>query len=387
MPRRSTRSTIGSIDSVSVGLNGKYLRIGIAGKYFEDGKRVFLSLGLKDNPIDRADAEMKAALIRADILKGKFDESLDRYSPAAKRSKPDVAESISDIWDFYVNYKSASLKDSTVNYMRTGLGKLIHDCPHQSITDSLFIRNWLLEQTTSSMVKRIFTHLNAAVNWAIHHNLCRLAISPFKGMAGDLPKHKWEEEGSPNAFSLVEKSLFINKISNHQNPSIAHYDLFIRFLFMTGCRPSEAIGLRYSDIDLVNGYINFGSSIVRINGKAIRSKGSKNNKQRKFKMNELLLNLIKPLIIGNEFLDVLVFFGLKSNEIEYGYFSRNIWKPIATEICQRNTTPYSARDTFITEQLTAGIPAAKVAAWCDTSISQIQKRYFDPNRIDDLEPV
>jgi integrase len=387
MPRRSTRSTIGSIDSVSVGLNGKYLRIGIAGKYFEDGKRVFLSLGLQDNEIDRADAEMKAALIRSDILKGKFDESLDRYSPAAKRSKPETAESISDIWDFYVNYKSASLKDSTVNYMRTGLGKLIHDCPHQSITDSLFIRNWLLEQTTSSMVKRIFTHLNAAVNWAIHHNLCKLAISPFKGMAGDLPKHKWEEEGSPNAFSIVEKSLFINQISNHQNPSIAHYDRFIRFLFMTGCRPSEAIGLRHSDVDLNVNFIYFSGSIVRINGKAVRSKGSKNNKHRKFKINELLLSLINPIIIHDESSGKLLFPGIKSESIEYGYFSRNIWKPIATEICQRNTTPYSARDTFITEQLTAGIPAAKVAAWCDTSISQIQKRYFDPNRVDDLEPV
>jgi integrase len=387
MPRRSTRSTIESIDSVSVGLNGKYLRIGIAGKYFEDGKRVFLSLGLTDNKIDRADAELKAAVIRSDILKGKFDESLDRYSPGTKRSKPETAESISEVWDFYVNYKSASLKDSTVNYMRSGLGKLIHDCPHQSVNAALLIRNWFLAQTTSSMVKRILTHLNAAVNWAIQNHLCTLATSPFKGMSADLPKHKWEEEGSPNAFSIVEKSLFINEISNHQNPSIAHYDRFIRFLFVTGCRPSEAIGLRHSDVDLVNGCINFGSSIVRINGKAVRSKGSKNNKQRKFKINELLLSLINQVVINDELSDKLLFSGVKSQEIEYGHFSRNIWKPIATKICNRNTTPYSARDTFITEQLTAGIPAAKVAAWCDTSISQIQKRYFDPNRVDDLEPV
>ncbi len=387
MPRRSKRSEIGSIDSVTVALNGKYLRIAIAGKHFEAGKRVFLSLGLQDNEIDRADAEMKAALIRSDILKGKFDESLDRYSSTSKRSKPDVAESISDIWDFYVNYKSASLKDSTVNYMRNGLGKLIHDCPHQSITASLLIRNWLLEQTTSSMVKWIFTHLNAAVNWAIQHKLCKLTISPFKGMAGDLPKHKWEEEGLPNAFSQDEKDNFICTVANHSNPSISHYKDFIRFLFLTGCRPSEAIGLRHSDIDLTVNFIYFSGSIVRVNGKAVKSKGSKNNKHRKFKINELLLSLINPIIIHDESSGKLLFPGIKSEAIEYGYFSRNIWKPIATEICKRNTTPYSARDTFITEQLTAGIPAAKVAAWCDTSISQIQKRYFDPNRVDDIEPV
>jgi integrase len=387
MPRRSKRSENGSIESVTVALNGNYLRIAIAGKHFEDGERAFLSLGLKDNPIDRADAEMKAAVIRSDILKGKFDESLDRYSPAAKRSKPDVAESISDIWDFYVNYKSASLKDSTVNYMRTGLGKLIHDCPHQSITDSLFIRNWLLEQTTSSMVKRIFTHLNAAVNWAIHHNLCKLAVSPFKGMAGDLPKHKWEEEGLPNAFSKDEKDRFISAVEDCQNSTISHYTDFIRFLFLTGCRPSEAIGLRHKDIDLVYGFVHFRGSIVRINGKAIESKGSKNNKQRKFKINNRLHELLLRIRRNSTEEDSLCFTGKRGKAIEYGYFSRNVWKEIATQTCGRNTTPYSARDTFITEQITAGIPAAKVAAWCDTSISQIQKRYFDPNRVDDLEPV
>jgi integrase len=162
---------------------------------------------LQDNPIDRADAEMKAALIRSEILKGQFDESLDRYSPTSKRSKPEVVDSISSIWDFYVNYKSAKLKDSTIHYLRTGLGRFIHDCPHQSINASLLIRNWLLDQTTSSMVKRVLTHLNAAINWAIKNNLCKIAVSPFKGMASDLPKHQWEEDGSPNAFSVTRSDV------------------------------------------------------------------------------------------------------------------------------------------------------------------------------------
>jgi integrase len=387
MPRRSKQFSIGSIDTVTVVSNGKYLRIGIAGKHFENGQRKFLSLGLQDNPIDRADADMKAALIRSDILKGQFDESLDRYSPVSKRSNPDVVESISSIWDFYVNYKSAKLKESTIHYLRTGLGRFIHDCPHQAVNTALLIRNWLLEQTTSSMVKRVLTHLNAAVNWAIKNNLCKIAVSPFQGMASDLPKHQWEEDGSPNAFSNEEKKLFIQEIDNHPNPAISHYSNFIEFLFMTGCRPSEAIGIRHGDIDLRANYINFRGSIVRINGKAVRSRGSKNNKQRKFKINERLLSLILKLTINNSSSSELLFSGVKSDEIEYGYFSRNIWKPIATNICNRKTTPYSARDTFITEQLTAGIPAAKVAAWCDTSISQIQKRYFDPNRVDDIKPV
>lgn len=387
MPRRSNDQKIGSIESVNVVKNGSYLRISIAGQHFEDGNRQFLSLGLKDIKIDRADADIKAAMIRSDIARGIFDQSLDRYLAKPRKPIVEVSNSIATLWEFYLNYKSAKLKDSTLNYMSGSIGRLIISCPHQNVTQSLLIRNWLLNQTTSSMVKRILLHLNAAIVWSIRNGLCSLQKSPFIEMSGDLPKHGWQLESKPDALSFHEKLALYDAFSNHLNSSISHYSSFVKFLFLTGCRPSEAIGIRQGDIDLTNGFINFTGSIVRIQGKAVRSKGSKNNKRRKFQMNSELRILLNEIIMNNKSKDDLLFTGIKSPAIEYGYFSRNIWKPIATKICNRNTTPYSARDTFITEQLTAGIPAAKVAAWCDTSISQIQKRYFDPNRIDDLEPV
>jgi integrase len=43
----------------------------------------------------------------------------------------------------------------------------------------------------------------------------------------------------------------------------------------------------------------------------------------------------------------------------------------------RNTTPYSCRDTFITEQIAKGTPVAIVARWVDNSPEIIDKRYFD----------
>ena len=387
MPRRSNNQKIGSIESVNVGKNGNYLRISIAGKHFDDGNRQFLSLGLKDITIDRADADIKAAIIRSDIARGIFDQSLDRYLAKPRKVVAEISNSISTLWGFYLNYKSVKLKDSTFDYMQNSIGRLILLCPHQNVTQSLLIRNWLLSQTTSSMVKRILLHLNAAIAWSIRNGLCSLTKSPFVEMSNDLPEHGWQLESKPDALSLNEKQALYDAFSNHRNSSIAHYGSFVKFLFLTGCRPSEAIGIRHGDIDLTNGFINFVGSIVRIQGKAVRSKGSKNNKRRKFQINNELRILISDILIKSKSKDDLLFTGVKSPAIEYGYFSRNIWKPIATEVCKRNTTPYSARDTFITEQLTAGIPAAKVAAWCDTSISQIQKRYFDPNRIDDLEPV
>jgi integrase len=387
MPRRSEKSKVGSINSINVVGNGNYLRISIAGKHFLDGKRKFLSLGLKDCDIDRADAEVKVSMMRSDLTRGMFDDSLDRYQSAKQKSKTEVSDSISQVWDFYLNYKSAKLKESTISYLQHGLGRLIHLCPHQQITAALFIRNWLLANTTASMAKRVLLHLNAAVKWAIKTGLCKLDKSPFVDMAADLPKHRWEEEGSPNAFSPEEKDLFIRSIYNHTNSSVSHYGNFIAFLFLTGCRPSEAIGLRYKDLDLLSGFIQFRGSIVRVKGKAILSKGSKNNKQRKFRINSALNELLSKIVLDKHEQGDLCFKSKRGKTIEYSGFSRLVWKEISTEICQRHTTPYSARDTFITEQLTAGIPAATVAAWCDTSINQIQKRYLDPRRAEEIEPV
>ncbi|NEQ37051.1 MAG: hypothetical protein F6K40_12505 [Okeania sp. SIO3I5] len=43
----------------------------------------------------------------------------------------------------------------------------------------------------------------------------------------------------------------------------------------------------------------------------------------------------------------------------------------------KESTPYSCRDTFITEQLSNGISPTIIAKWCDTSVKMIETHYFD----------
>ena len=55
------------------------------------GKRRYISLGLADTQLNRRFAELKAAEIEQDILKEKFDTTLEKYKSASDREKKYIA--------------------------------------------------------------------------------------------------------------------------------------------------------------------------------------------------------------------------------------------------------------------------------------------------------
>ena len=60
-----------------------------------------------------------------------------------------------------------------------------------------------------------------------------------------LPKGAYEEQDI-NPFTKEERDLIINTFAGDRYYS--HYTSYIRFLFFTGCRPSEAIALKWKHI-------------------------------------------------------------------------------------------------------------------------------------------
>lgn len=59
-----------------------------------------------------------------------------------------------------------------------------------------------------------------------------------------------------------------------------HYAPLVEFWFLTGCRPSEAIGLFWGNVAEDCSAITFDGSYQIINGSHVWSEGSKNNKVR-----------------------------------------------------------------------------------------------------------
>ncbi|MBD2204887.1 DUF3596 domain-containing protein [Calothrix sp. FACHB-1219] len=356
-------------------------------------KKRYLSLNLADTPENRQLAEQKAHQIDLDIKSGEFDETLAKYKPQRHLSivnpdEPQIVLTISELWDKYIEYKRQSLKPRTIDKLAI-LEKHIKRCPYQNLDEGIKIRLALLQQTTTSQAKDVLMYLSAACKWGIKLGLVR--FNPFAGMYNELPKHKWQDDSKPNAFSEEEKHKIIQAFKNHK-PSkgigYSHYAPFVEFLFLTGCRPSEAIGLQWKHLTDDCSRITFDSALVQVgNGERVRVNGSKNNKKRVFNCNERLQKLLLNIKPENLDFEALIFPSPEGLSIHYRNFSRRAWDKIVDPLIGRKTTPYSCRDTFISEQIAKGVPTAVVAKWCDNSVEIIEQKYLDSQVLEQLKPL
>ncbi len=151
------------------------------------GKRHYISLGLADSLVNRRFAELKAAEIEQDILKEKFDTTLEKYKSASEREKNNL--------------------------------------------------------------------LKACCKWSVKEGL--LEANPFAQMTITLPKGT-DEYADINPFSREERDLIIQTFAGDRYYSF--YTPYVQFLFLTGCRPSEAIALQWKHIN--SKAVQFRQSVV-----------------------------------------------------------------------------------------------------------------------------
>ena len=112
--------------------------------------------------------------------------------------------------------------------------------------------------------------INAAFKFGLKHKLIS-GSNPFEGLASEF-KHPYEKN-SPhaNAFTLEEEAKVLEAFGQFND---GHYLPFVRFLFLSGFRPNEAVGLTWDDIKddfskiLVNGGLYQGTR-----GNLISTKG------------------------------------------------------------------------------------------------------------------
>ncbi len=207
-------------------------------------------------------------------------------------------------------------------------------------------------------------------------------------MAQDMPKPKYVTGPNPISFTEDERQSVINSFKTNCRKGInyRHYAPFVEFLFLTGCRPSEAIGLTWNKISDECSLITFSESIVMCGGRQIKSKGSKNNKVRTIAVSPNLQQLLESIKTESSKGDSLVFPSPEGKAINYDNFARRAWSIVVDPI-KPDTTPYNCRDTFITLQLLKGVPSAVIAKWCDTSTGMIDKNYADKLKLSQLRPM
>ena len=265
---------------------------------------------------------------------------------------------LQELYQQYFDFKEKIWQNSTC---RTALvvKRRIDECP-ECLDNFREIRDYLINNYPRDAAKRTLKAISAANDWAIREGI--LDENRFKPLIGDF-RRKRRKRRKINPFSLPEKRIVMNGfVGNH------YWDL-INFLFKTGCRPSEAYGLCWSDINLDLLEIFFHSPIVE----GVRQDELKTEEFRKFPINSALKDFL--LQLKKKASSETVFTSPDGCQINHSNFSRRAWKPVMKNLPIKYRRPYGMRQFFITQCLYKLIPVPVIAEWVGNSPAVIFEHY------------
>ncbi len=171
--------------------------------------------------------------------------------------------------------------------------KYLHKLPTHDLDRANEIRDYALKNFPIESCKRFIVRINACCNWTTKSGL--ICENPFAGMACEIkpPKsHKSIEGKKIYPFTLEERNAIISAIAGntfcnkHSGFKQSHYRAYVEFMFLTGCRPSEAIALQWKHISSNFRFISFEQVMIETSrGNSVR-KGLKTQERRRFPSNK-----------------------------------------------------------------------------------------------------
>jgi integrase len=364
--------------------------------FTHDSKRHFISLGLSNTPLNMKQAQDKAFEIQRDLEYGEFDATYRKYQiqpdlptqdPLTKTAKS--GSRLMALWQRYVEYLSPHASPKTINGTYNPVTAHVSKCKTDGLRDPLKFRQELLKVTTMSQARRTLMQLSAACKWGMQHHL--VTENPFEGMYRVLDATK---PTPPVAYTAEERDRIIEAFETHGGKGMTyqHYAPFVKFLFWTGCRPCEAVGLRWGSIPKDCSKVHFHESIVEVSGKKERREETKTSVNRWFTCPSRLQELLQSIRPENPDPEAMVFKSPKGGVIGERNFTQRGWvkvvKSLGLDIKEGvNMTPYNCRDTFITLQALAGHSSTTIARWVGNSSKVIEDRYLDKLKMDGLRPT
>jgi integrase len=339
-----------------------------------------LPLGLADNPENRKAAEIKAKQIELDILAGHFDVSLKKYRPTIHEIPNLNSDNITfaSIYQNYIDSKKNMVSSTTWKSTYLNTINHINSCPYKFLGEALKLKDWLLINRTTDASRRVLMQLNAACNWAVERQF--IASNPFLGKTKIKVK---KTKPKINPFSRNEKAAILDAFA--ESDKFAYLTPLIKFFFLTGCRTSEAIGLRWKNIKADCSSISFEEVIILGKGGAQRKQGTKQSPQRDFPCNRQLRELLVLIKPESTITNSSVFVRPDGSPISHADL-RTAWygkgsalgivRQLAADGAIDDYRPqYNTRHTMISACLEAGISPVQIAQWVGNSAEIIFKNY------------
>lgn len=231
----------------------------LALQIFWRGLRAWEGTRLKDIPENRRLVEAKALLINAEMKAGSFDYlrhfPKGNKAPALEPQKPanQGPANVGEYYRLWIERKKPPMvraglaRDYRDHFARYNLAKF-DAMPWREVTPAALeaFRGYLLNEKQLS-VKTAKNVINATFR-ACYRDARKtdrlpelIGDNPFAAL--DWPRTRLRD---PDPFTEDER----DKILAYFKERIKHYYPFVLTQFLTGMRPSEALALRWSDIDL-----------------------------------------------------------------------------------------------------------------------------------------
>ena len=194
----------------------------------------------------------------------------------------------------------------------------------------------------------------------------------YNPLLGVNRKKQKKNKKNPRRIPLTEQEILklLNAIKNDSycpkssGYKHSHYYPFLYFMFLTGVRNAEAIGLRVKHIDLTNNRIEIGETFARTlkgsNHAARVTKGTKTDNVRYLPLTEDLISLLIPHIANKE-PENFVFQSFSGLSIDDNMLQRRVLKPVLKALGLENRDLYVARHSFGTRAAQQGMAITDIA--------------------------
>ncbi len=327
------------------------------------GKRYSLNSGLYDK-INLKAAKKSVLQIELDMLNGQFDDSLVKYGArvAVVREEKVHQQTIVEHFENWVKeFKQLDCeKNSDYFHLRNTLRKWGEISP-----DEMLIRLNTENYAPKTYNERLAI-LSGFSKWMVKRDYW--TVNPFDGVSKrrvkkvDKPdRQPFTEEEIRDILAAVRDDIFCPPSSRYRH---SHYYPFLYFLFKTGVRNAEAVGLRVGSIDLKKKIILIKEAMARsvhgTHASARIRKETKNGKVRMLPLTADLMDVLSPLLTGKS-PDDLVFQSFSGLPIDDKMFQRRVFSIVLQGLNIPHRVLYACRHTFGSRCIDAGITPVMTA--------------------------
>ncbi len=184
-------------------------------------------------------------------------------------------------------------------------------------------------------------------------------------------KNKKVQTGLPDPFSRDEMNALLDWLDNNLEGKDRFYYWYFEVAFWTGCRPSELIALRWSDIDWFNGSLIINKSRVR----GVEKQVTKTHNVREVYLNDrskCAFEALDAMKLDNDYVMICP-------ETSQPFYNE---KPARMRLIEamkstrvRHRPAYNARHTYATMLLMSDVNPVFVANQLGHSLQMLIKRY------------